>query len=209
MRPTSLHKQAVKRIGRYLAGTANKGLIYKPTSDGKLDMFVDADFAGTWHKEFVQLRECVLSRTGFIITFCGCPIQCGSKLQSEIALSTTEAEYIALSTAIRELLPLHRILWDLILHSPLKPLFPTCTGKLPPSTIYEDNTSCITLAQYDYQHKPRTKHISLKYHHFWDHLQQGSIRIEKVASASKWADIFTKPLTPVAHERLRLAMCGW
>jgi hypothetical protein len=52
-------------------------------------MYVDADFAGTWHKEFSHLRDSVLSLTGYIIIYNGCPIQWGSKLQSEIALSTT------------------------------------------------------------------------------------------------------------------------
>jgi hypothetical protein len=69
-------------------------------------MHVDADFAGIWHQQHSALQENVLSRTGYIITFCGCLIHWVSKLQSEIALSTTESEYIALSMAIRELLPL-------------------------------------------------------------------------------------------------------
>ncbi len=68
-------------------------------------MFMDADFAGMWHKECATLRENALSRTGFVITFCGCPITWCNKLQTEIALSTTESECIALSTATRELLP--------------------------------------------------------------------------------------------------------
>jgi hypothetical protein len=50
--PTYLHEQAIKRIGRYLSATCTRGLIYRPTATGNLDMFVDADFAGTWHKEF-------------------------------------------------------------------------------------------------------------------------------------------------------------
>jgi hypothetical protein len=53
--PTALHEQAVKRIGRYLAGTRNIGLIYTLTSTGQLDMYVDAEFAGTWHKEYTHL----------------------------------------------------------------------------------------------------------------------------------------------------------
>lgn len=64
-------------------------------------MHVDADFAGTWHQEFAHLCDSVLSQTGLVITYCGCPITWSSKLQSEIALSTTEAEYIALSMAMR------------------------------------------------------------------------------------------------------------
>jgi hypothetical protein len=76
-RPTNLHEQAVKRIGRYLAGTSTKGLTLRPQSNGKLDMRVDADFAGTWHKEYAHLRTSVLSRTGYVITYCGCIIQWG------------------------------------------------------------------------------------------------------------------------------------
>jgi hypothetical protein len=104
--PTALHELAVKRIGRYLLATKDKGLILHPTHDFKLDMFIDADFAGMWHREYSELRECALSCTGYIITYCGCPIHWASKLQSEIALSATESEYIALSIASRELLPL-------------------------------------------------------------------------------------------------------
>jgi hypothetical protein len=207
--PTYLHEQAIKRIGRYLYTTSTRGLIYRPTPDGNLDMFVDADFAGTWHKEFSHLRDCVMSRTGFVILYHGCPIHWGSKLQTEIALSTTEAEYIALSTSSRELIPIRRLLRELTLYSPLKPLVKHPPGQLPPSTIYEDNASCIAIATKDNHHKPRTKHISLKYHHFKDYLKSGALHIVKVPSAANLADIFTKPLTQVIHERLRSGMMGW
>ncbi len=69
-------------------------------------MYVDADFSGRWHKEYAKLCDSVLSRTGYVITFCGCPVTWSSKLQTEIALSTTESKYIALSTAARDILPL-------------------------------------------------------------------------------------------------------
>jgi hypothetical protein len=65
-----------------------------------------ADFAGLWHKDFAELCDCSLSRTEYVITYCGCPIHWPSKLQSEIALNTTESKYISLSMATRELLPL-------------------------------------------------------------------------------------------------------
>ncbi len=103
--PKALHELAVKRIIRYLLETKDKGLILKPTTELSLDMYVDADFAGRWHKEYAELCDSVLSRTGYVITFCGCPVTWSSKLQTEIALSTTESEYIALSTATRDILP--------------------------------------------------------------------------------------------------------
>ncbi len=83
--PKALHELAVKRIVRYLLATKDKGLILNPTSELSLDMFVDADFAGRWHKEYAELWDSVLSRTGYVITFCSCPVTWCSKLQTEIA----------------------------------------------------------------------------------------------------------------------------
>ncbi len=87
--PTTLHELVVKRIGRYLLATKDKGLILRPTHAFKLDMFVGADFTCMWHREYSDLRECALSRSGYIITYCGCPIHWASKLQSEVTLRTT------------------------------------------------------------------------------------------------------------------------
>jgi hypothetical protein len=116
-------------------------------------MYVDADFAGTWHKEYAHLRDSVLSCTGYVILYQGCPIHWGSKLQTEIALSTTEAEYIALSMGARELIPLRRLLRELFTDSPLKPLVQQPSGHLPPSTIYENNASCIAVVTKEVHHK--------------------------------------------------------
>lgn len=76
-------------------------------------MYIDTDFAGMWHQAHAELCDCALSWTGYIITYCGCPIHWASKLQTEIALSTTESEYIALSMATRELLPLHQLVTEI------------------------------------------------------------------------------------------------
>jgi hypothetical protein len=211
--PTALHELAVKRIGRYLLATKDKGLVMHPTHDFKLDMFVDADFAGMWHREYSELRECALSRTGYVITYCGCPIHWASKLQSEIALSTTESEYIALSMATRELLPLHCLLLELnqysYIHVPLPDMFNTTKNThLATSQIYEDNQACIVLANSD-QSKICTKHIAIKWHHFKDQIKHGHVKLIKVSSTSNWADILTKPLTRQKHENLRKLIMGW
>jgi hypothetical protein len=199
-RPTALHELAVKRIARYLLLTKDRSLILKPTRALTLDMYVDAVFAGMWHQEHSALRENVLSRTGYIITFCGCPTHWASKLQSEIALSTTEAEYIALSMATRELLPLHRILQEITQHSlvhlPLPTQFSTTRSSTMQATqLYEDNASCIVLAHSEGS-KQRTKHISIKWHHFRDQIRNGNLKIVKIDTHSNWADILTKPLGP-------------
>lgn len=210
--PTALHELAVKRIGGYLLATRDKGLILHPAHDFKLDMFVDADYAGMWHREYSELKECALSRTGYIITYCGCPIHWASKLQSEIALSTTESEYIALSMASRELLPLRRLVLKLHKHglfaTPLDTHFSTThTSTLEASTIYEDNASCVVLAHSEGT-KVRTKHISLKWHRLKDHIKQGDLKVVKIESNLNWADIFTKPLCKVKHESLRKFIMG-
>jgi len=197
--PKALHELAVKQIARYLLATQDRGIVMHPTSDMSLNMFVDADFAGRWHRDYTELRDSVLSRTGYVIQFCGCPITWASKLQSEIALSTTESEYIALSTATRDLIPLCRILSDIHQSKFISVMLNQTSDSvyiptLPPSKVFEDNNACIVLATTETQFKPRTKHISLKFHHFQDQVCSGLLEIIKVGTNENLADIFTKPL---------------
>jgi len=177
-------------------------------------MHVDADFAGRWHCEFSELRDSVLSRSGYVISFCGCPVVWASKLQTEIALSTTESEYIALSTATCDLLPLWRILQDihnlsfikLSCNNPNDTISSPC---LPPSKIVEDNNACITLATTEMHFKPRTEHISIKFHHFHDKIRDGTLTVIKIGTNENIADIFTKPLSRIKFQHLRRLLMGW
>ena len=111
--PRASHGTAVKRIGRYLKSTKDKGLILRPDGTHSLHAMCDADFAGTWSAKYANHRSTALSRTGFIIFYSGCPLIWHSKLQKEIALSTCEAEYIALSQCARAIIPLRRLIDDL------------------------------------------------------------------------------------------------
>jgi len=125
--------------------------------------------------------------------------------------------------ATRQLLPLRRIMSELSNHGPIAvtlrqkqpmstftPSFQSTAPSplIPASLVYEDNAACIVLAETDH-HKPRTKHISLKWHHFRDLIQQGEIKIQKIESQKNWADILTKPLLHIAHRRLTSAILGW
>jgi hypothetical protein len=85
----------------------------------------------------------------------------------------------------------------------------TFQSELGPSLVFEDNSACIVLATTETQFKPRTKHISLKYHHFHDQIQIGNLKITKVASSENWADIFTKPLGRIKFEYLHKFLMGW
>jgi hypothetical protein len=86
----------------------------KPNKNLSLDAYCDGDFAGELHQEFAHLRDPYLSHTCFIIVLAGVPIHWSSKLQTEIALRSTEAEYIALSQCCRTLLPMCRTLKDIL-----------------------------------------------------------------------------------------------
>jgi len=90
------------RIGRYLLDTRKRGIIYKPDKSKGLECYVDADFAGGWSQVDADNADNILSQTGYIIMNENCPILWVSHLQTEIALSTTEAEYIALSQSLRD-----------------------------------------------------------------------------------------------------------
>jgi hypothetical protein len=106
----ALHEKAARHIIYYLQCTRDKPLIMKPNKNLSLDAYCDSDFAGVWHQEVAHLSDSCLSRTGFIIVLTGVPIHWSSKLQTEIALSSTEAEYIALSQCYIALLPMRRTL---------------------------------------------------------------------------------------------------
>ena len=104
--PKLSHEQAATRLGKYLSSTQSRGIVYEPNKSMGLECYVDADFSGAWTPETAHDANNVMSRTGFVIMYANCPIHWASRLQTEIALSTAEAEYIALSSALREVIPL-------------------------------------------------------------------------------------------------------
>jgi hypothetical protein len=139
------------------------------------------------------------------MTLGGCPIQWNSKLQTEIALSTTEAEYIALSQAMRELIPLRRLLLEVVTAMKL----PGITNSIIKSTVFEDNNGAISTAT-AVRMTPRTKHIAVKYHFFKSHINVGTgISLSKIDTNLQKADIFTKGLAPQKFAEIRKLLCGW
>ena len=101
------------RVGKYVLGTRDKGTRFIPNKSKGDEYFADADFAGSWDKADVNNPENVPSRTGYVIFIFGCPVLHVSKLQTEIVLSTAEAEYISLSYATRDMIPLINLLKEL------------------------------------------------------------------------------------------------
>ena len=215
--PKHSHGVAVKRILRYLNSTKDKGMYIKPNKSLTIDCYVDADFAGLWKVEDDQSPLCVKSRSGFLITFMGCPLNWFSKLQTQIALSTMEAEYIALSQSMREIIGLREILKEIYItvlnsatdYNNLE--FRTVSktfGEIPPSTVHEDNEACLKFASVP-KMSPRTKHIAIPYHFFRSKVDNGEIKIVGVTTDSQLADQFTKGLPQDKFLRDRHKLLGW
>lgn len=202
--PNKDHEEAVKRICRYLLKTRDKGLVLKPDLSKGLECHVDADWAGSWTHRSSSDPSSTYSRTGFCITYAGCPLVWKSSMQSIIALSTTEAEYIALSTALREVISIIQLLKELegkgfAIHK--------TTPKITCRT-FEDNMSCLKIAT-NHKARPRTKHMSIRLHHFRSHVVNKTIDIQHISTKEQTADMFTKPLPKPQFEKLRKKLMYW
>ena len=209
--PKASHTSAIKHLAKYLKGILDHdlGLILNPSNILTLDCYVDADFAGLWNYEDDQDPVCVCSRSGYVMTMGGCPIHWTSKLQTELALSTTEAEYIALAQAMREFIPMRRAFDDMLnafnldkdKHHTVK------------STIFEDNNGAIATATTP-KMSPRTKHIAVKYHFVKQlfnpkHRDTSSFDLVKIDTHAQKADIFTKGLPAEGFLRIRKLLCNY
>ena len=86
------HEKAIKRLGRYLSHTIKEGIAYSPDTSKVLVCYVDADFAGGWQESNAEDAEKVMSQIGMVIMYTNCPVFWRNSLQTEIALSTAEAE---------------------------------------------------------------------------------------------------------------------
>jgi hypothetical protein len=82
-------------------------------------------------------------------------------------------------------------------------------NQMADSIILEDNSAALTLAMDGDKYRPRTKHLSIKWHHFRDQVKQGWLKVKKVTSKDNWADIFTKPLPKPQFCILRDDLLGW
>jgi hypothetical protein len=175
----------------------------------EIGSFIDADFAGLWSYEDPDDHVCVRSRTGFVICIFCCPVSWITRLQTTIALSTMESEYVALSMAMRDLIPLNEAVSEIASGMGLK------NEKIVTikSTIWEDKMGALTLANMELPRTtPRSKHYATRYHWFRSFLNDDGDRgydIIKVASADQMPDISMKALREEPFCKNRLLMMGW
>ncbi|KAE8666201.1 Retrovirus-related Pol polyprotein from transposon TNT 1-94 [Hibiscus syriacus] len=170
--PGKVHWEAVKWILRYLRGTKNKALCFK-SGDTKLTGYVDADLA-----ENVDIRRYT---TRYVYTLGGTAVSWVSQLQKIFALSTTEAEYVAVTEASKEMVWLQSFLEEL-------------GKKQENNVLYCDSQSVIHLAKNPYFHS-RTKHIQLRYHFIRSLLEDEILKLEKISGAQNPTDMLTKTVT--------------
>lgn len=186
--PGRLHWEAVKWILRYLKGTISMGLCFGGERC-QLSGFVDSDYASDLDRR--------RSTTGYVFRIFGAPVSWRSVLQATVALSTTEAEYMAVAEGVKEALWLWGLLDDLGIEQGTVDL--GC-----------DSQSAIHLAR-NQVHHARTKHIDVRYHFVRDVIEEGSISLLKVHTSDNPADIFTKvvPRSKFQHclNLLNLDLC--
>ena len=169
------------------------GIRFQPDPTKGFQYYCVADFSGNWNKSLAARDPATSksrSRSGWIIFYAGCPIIWASKLQSQVALSMTEAEYIALSMSLRDVLPIMFLFkemreWG---HAVI------CTEPHVFCKVFEDNSGALELARLPKLH-PRTKHINVCYHHFWEHMRSRLVKIYSVSTHDQVADTLTKALS--------------
>ncbi|GJU51905.1 retrovirus-related pol polyprotein from transposon TNT 1-94 [Tanacetum coccineum] len=171
-KPTEKHLNAVKRIFRYLKGTINMGLWYSKDTGMSLTAYADADHAGC--------QDTRRSTSGSAQFLGDKLVSWSSKKQKSTAISSTEAEYIALSGCCAQILWMRSQLTD----------YGFQFNKIP---LYCDNKSAIALCCNNVQHS-RAKHIDVRYHFIKEQVENGIVELYFVRTEYQLADIFTKPL---------------
>jgi hypothetical protein len=136
-------------------------LILDPKEDS-FDCWVEASHASEWSSSTaMDVPNTARSSMGYMTCYAGCPMIWASKMWTEIALSSTEAEYIALSQSIRETLPIRWLLEE-VQNRRIKVDEKPCKAHCH---VFLDNKGAIKIEKVP-KMRPRTKHLNIKYHHF-------------------------------------------
>ena len=182
--PSPMHWTAVKRIFRYLAGSIHRGLYFG--KQGERARFTDAYWVSQEDRKSIG---------GYTFILNAAAVCWNSKKQNTVALSSTEAEYMALTQAVKESLWLQALLSDLGAKKDLSEIRNICI----------DNQRAIALA-HNPEYHARTKHIEIQYHFIREHIETGAISLTYCQTSDMTADIFTKVLPHSAFTKHNLAL---
>jgi Reverse transcriptase (RNA-dependent DNA polymerase)/gag-polypeptide of LTR copia-type/Integrase core domain/GAG-pre-integrase domain/Zinc knuckle len=170
-----VHWQAAIKILKYLKTTMSMALVF----DGRRKESVEAYADASWASD----QDTGRSVTGYVVNINGSSVSWKSQRQSTVAMSSTEAEYMALFAVIQEVVWMKRLLCD-IAHG----------YEDQEIIVYQDNKSAILLASNPTQHS-RTKHINTKFHFVRDQVAEGQVKLQYLCTEDMVADIFTKAVS--------------
>lgn len=177
--PVSSDWKALKHLLRYLKGSLDYGILFPYQSDSHgLEAWSDAD----WARDESARR----SRSGVFVAYSGCPIIWMSKMQTATATSTAEAEFGALSVAVREVVWTRNVLAEID--------FP----EKAETVIWQDNLGAISWTE-KVQGLRRVKHVGIRYHFVREAVDSGRIKVLYTPSDSNRADSLTKILGKEMH----------
>ena len=179
------HWNALMHVMGYIKNTIDHGLTYSRDSELSPMAYVDADYGGC--------RDTRRSTSGYVFIMAGGAVAWSSKRQATVALSTVEAEYVAMSRCAQQMLWMHSWLSEAEIEYTL------------PGVIKGDNRGAIALTKNTKDHG-KVKHIDMRHHYIRELLKTGNIAMEQVSSADNLADLFTKPLPRDHHHRLLTAL---
>ncbi|KEP46319.1 putative Gag-Pol-like polyprotein/retrotransposon [Rhizoctonia solani 123E] len=184
--PGRAHWDALLGILRYLHSTSTFGVSYSRAGSHALSIYSDADYG--------MCPDTYKSTTGWVVALCGGLVSWSSKLQSVIAQSTAEAEFIAMSMACRE---------GYWVRSWLAELDGLPSDKrLPPTPLFCDNQAAIAISRNPESHQ-MAKHIAIRYHYVRDQVAQGEYAVHHVPSRDQTADFLTKPTSKEVFNHCR------
>ena len=183
-KPNQAALKEMKRVIKYVLDTKNLSLKIKPRfgdeKEWNVIAFSDSDFAGDVENQ--------ISVAGFILYFCGAPISWKSKGIKSVSLSLSEAEYIALSEAAKEVKYVYQVLLSMGIKVKL------------PIVIRVDNIGAIFMSG-NVMVSPRTKHVDVRYHFVREFVYEGFIKVIFVQSTDNDADLFNKNLPGALHKK--------
>ena len=178
--PGHAHVTALKRVYRYLRRTSDARLVFQGDTKDNLIGYIDVD----WAADINDRR----SITGYVFILAGAAISWSSKKQTSVALSSTEAEYMAAAAATKEAIWLHTLFNELN------------TLSSQPTTLLIDNQSAMALAKNAMFHDCM-KHIAIRHHFIREKLDSGEVAVKYVPTTEQVADVLTKGLAREKHVR--------
>lgn len=184
--PSDDHMSAAKQVLRYLADTTTLGIIYKKSDPESITGYCDADYVGDMDKR--------KSTSGYVFVRSGGAVSWNSKLQSTVAMSTCESEFMSAAHAAKE------ALW-------LRDLKGELSGRVQPVTIMGDNQGALKLIHHPFAHQ-RTKHIDVAHRFVQDRAERGEIICDYISTDQMVADCLTKavPLQKLLENRRDMGM---